>query len=128
MPWVYLRKLLEEEDKEREYCRDVVKHILANQAFIPQWLLDVYKLHKSSELLYLYLQYGRLDDAAELAIDFVRAYLGYGSEIFGFKHYVGKTHPAFPINTLDMLLFQLKAHGQKDKICAEVNIFLFSSK
>lgn len=121
MPWVYLRKLLEEEDKEREYCRDVVKHILANQAFIPQWLIDAYKVHKPSELLYLYLQYGRLDEASELAIDYVRAYLGYGSEIFGFKHYVGKTHPAFPINTLDLLLYQLKAHGQKDKICAEVS-------
>lgn len=122
MPWIYLRKLLKEEDPERQHYRDVVKQILANQAFIPQWLLDSYKKHKPSELLYLYLQYGRLDEAAELAIDFVRAYLGYGNEIFGFKCFVAKTHPSFPINTMDLLLHQLKIHGEKDKICQEVSL------
>lgn len=121
MPWVYLKKLLEEEDTNKEYHRDVIKCILANQAFVPQWLLDVYKLHKPSELLYLYLQFGRLDEAAELAIDFVRAFLGYGSEIFGFKYYVAKTLPSFPINTMDLLLHQLKIHGQKDKVCQDVS-------
>lgn len=123
MPWVYLKKLLEDEDPDKEYHRDVVKCILANQAFVPQWLLDIYKLHKPSELLYLYLQYGRLDDASELAIDYVRAFMGYGSEIFGFKHYVEKTLPSFPINTIDLLLHQLKIHGQKDKVCQEVRLF-----
>lgn len=122
MPWVYLKKLLEEEDADKEHLRDVVKCILANQAFVPQWLLDVYKLRKPSELLYLYLQYGRLDEAADLAIDFVRAYLGYGSEIFGFKYYVAKTLPSFPINTMDLLLHQLKNHGQKDATCNEVSL------
>lgn len=122
MPWVYLKKLLEDEDTEKEYHRDVVKCILANQAFVPQWLLDVYKLNKPSELLYLYLQYGRLDEASELAIDFVRAFLGYGSEIFGFKYYIAKSLPSFPINTMDLLLYQLKNHGSKDHVCREVRI------
>lgn len=125
MPWIYLQKLLKEEDPEKEHYRDVVKHILANQAFVPQWLLDSYKKNKPSDLLYLYLQYGRLDEASELAIDFVRAYLGYGSEIFGFKSYVEKTHPSFPINTMDLLLHQLKVHGEKDKICQEVSLKRF---
>jgi nuclear pore complex protein Nup160 len=124
MPWIYLKKLLEEEDSEKEYHRDVVKCILANQAFVPQWLLDVYKLNKPSELLYLYLQFGRLDEAAELAVDYVRAYLGYGSEIFGFKYYVAKTLPSFPINTMDLLLHQLKIHGHKDKVCQEVSVII----
>lgn len=124
MPWIYLLKLLEEEDSEKEYHRDVVKCILANQAFVPQWLLDVYKLNKPSELLYLYLQFGRLDEAAELAVDYVRAYLGYGSEIFGFKYYVAKTLPSFPINTMDLLLHQLKIHGHKDKVCQEVSVII----
>jgi nuclear pore complex protein Nup160 len=127
MPWIYLKKLLEEEDTERVYCREVVRHILANQAFIPQWLLDAYKKHKPSELLYLYLQYGRLDEASDLAIDFVRAFLGYGSEIFGFNCYVAKTHPVFPINTMDLLLYQLKAHGEKDQISREVRIEIKSN-
>jgi len=122
MPWIYLKKLLEEEDSAKEYYRDVVKHILGNQAFVPQWLLDSYKLHKPSELLYMYLQYGRLDEAAELAIDFVRAYSGYRSETFGFKYYVAKTLPSFPVNTMDLLLHQLKSHGRKDKVCQEVNL------
>lgn len=120
MPWVYLKKLLQEEDPEKEYHRDVVKCILANQAFVPQWLLDAYKLHNVSELLYLYLQFGRLDEAADLAIDYVRAYIGTGSEIFGFKYYVAKTLPSFPINTIDLLLHQLKIHGQNDRVCQEV--------
>lgn len=121
MPWVYLKKTLEEEDLKKEYHRDVIKCLLANQAFVPQWLLCIYKVHKPSELLYLYLQYGRLDEAAELAVDFVRAYLGYGSEVFGFKYYVAKSLPSFPVNTIDMLLHQLKIHGPKDKICQEVS-------
>lgn len=127
MPWVYLRKLLDEEDAEKSYYREVVKHILANQAYIPQWLLDDYKLHNPRELLYMYLLYGRVDEAAELAIDFVRAYLGYGSDAFGFKHYVAKTHPAFPINTLDSLLQVLEIHGKTDKVCAEVRKILILS-
>lgn len=125
MPWAYLKKTLEEEDSEKEYHRDVVKSILANQAFVPQWLLDVYKQHKPSELLYLFLQYGRLDEAAELAIDYVRAFLGYGSEIFGFKYFLAKTLPSFPVNTMDLLLHQLKVHGHKDPICKEVSLTLF---
>lgn len=124
MPWVYLKKLLEDEDNEKEYHRDVVKCILANQAFVPQWLLGVYKIYKPSELLYLYLQFGRLDEAAELAIEYVQAYLGYGCEIFGFKYYLAKTLPSFPINTMDLLLHQLKAHGKKDKLCQEVSCHL----
>lgn len=127
MPWIYLKKLLEEEDTEKEYHRDVVKCILANQAFVPQWLLEVYKLHKPSELLYLYLQFGRLDEAADLAVDYVRAFLGYGSEIFGFKYYLAKTLPSFPINTMDLLLHQLKAHGKKDKLCQEVSPIIAST-
>lgn len=121
MAWMYLRKLLTEEDTDREYQRIVAKHILANQAFIPQWLIDNYKLTKPSELLYLLLQYGRLDEAAELAIDYVRAYLGYGGEVFGFKFYVGKTLPSFPVNTIDLLLYQLKVQGQKDEVCKGVS-------
>ena len=121
MPWVYLKKMLEEEDPQKEYHRDVVKCLLANQAFVPQWLVNAYKLHKPSELLYLYLQFGRLDEATELAVDYVRAFLGYGSEIFGFKYYVAKTLPAFPVNTMDLLLHQLKNHGQKDQMCKEVS-------
>jgi nuclear pore complex protein Nup160 len=121
MPWIYLKKLLDDEDHEREYCREVVKHILANQAFIPQWLLDSYKKNKPSELLHLYLQYGRLDEAADLAIDFVRAFLGFGQECFAFNSMVAKTHHSFPINTMDLLLYQLKAHGEKDIISREVS-------
>ncbi|CRL04413.1 CLUMA_CG017499, isoform A [Clunio marinus] len=119
MPWMYLKKLLMEEDLDKEYLRDVVKCVLANQAFVPQWLVDIYKIHKASELLYLYLQYGRLDEAAELAVEYVRAFLGSGSELFGFKYYVAKTLPSFPINTMDLLLHQLKVHGRKDKVCEE---------
>lgn len=120
MPWIYLKKTLEEEDPDKEYHRDVVKCILANQAFVPQWLLGIYKLHNPSELLYLYLQYGRLDEAAELAIDYVRAFLGYGSEIFGFKSCIAKSLPSFPVNTIDLLLHHLKVHGNRDTTCQEV--------
>ena len=122
MAWVYLKKLLEDEDPQKSYYRDVVKHILANQAFVPQWLLDAYKHYKPSELLYLYLQYGRLEEATELAVDYVRAFLGYGSEIFGFKYFVAKSLPSFPINTMDLLLYQLKTHGNNDKSCNDVSI------
>lgn len=121
MPWVYLKKTLEE-DVHKEYHRDVIKCLLANQAFVPQWLMSIYKVYKPSELLYLFLQYGRLDEAAELAIDLVRAYLGYGSEIFGFKYYVAKTLPSFPVNSFDLLLHQLKLHGPRDKVCQEVSV------
>lgn len=111
--------MLEQEDPTKEYYQDVCKHILAQHAFIPKWLFDSYRLSKPSELLYLYLQYGRLDEASDLAVDYVRAYLGLGSEMFGFKHYLQKSHPSFPINTMDLLLHHLRSFGEKDSKCKE---------
>lgn len=117
--WNFLRKLLEQEDPEKQHYQDVCKHILAQHAFIPKWLFDSYRLSKPSELLYLYLQYGRLDEASDLALDYVRAFLGLGSEMFGFVHYTRKSLPSFPINTIDLLLYHLKSFGEKDTKCKE---------
>lgn len=70
-------------------------------------------------MLYLFLQFGRLDEATDLAVDYVRAFLGHGNEMFGFKHYLEKSLPSFPINTMDLLLYHLKAFSEKDKKCKE---------
>lgn len=113
--WSYLRKLLEEEDQDKQYYKDVTKHILSSNAFIPQWLLDSYKFSRASELLYLLLQYGRLDEATDLAVEYIRAFLGRASDKFGFKHFQQKTLPSFPINTVDLLLYALKTYSIGDE-------------
>ncbi len=54
-----------------------------------------------------------------MAIDYVRAFLGHGNEMFGFKHYLEKNLPSFPVNTMDLLLYHLKMFSEKDEKCKE---------
>jgi nuclear pore complex protein Nup160 len=44
--WSFLKRLLEDEggDEQHNYLKAVVQQILANDAFLPQWLMDAYKV------------------------------------------------------------------------------------
>ncbi|XP_017059294.1 nuclear pore complex protein Nup160 homolog [Drosophila ficusphila] len=118
MAWTLLQKLvLDNEAKDSTLIRkSVVQRLLALNAFLPQWLVDSYKLSDSRELLQLFVKRNRLLEAADLACEMIAGMLGAGSEYFDFKHSVNVTNPqlSFPINTIDLLLHALKINGQED--------------
>lgn len=58
---------------------------------------------------------GRLQEATDLAVDYINAVLGEGKEHFGLKTPLVATGPAvwLPFNTLELLLLELE-HASKD--------------
>lgn len=118
MAWALLEKLLlDNEEKNSTLIRkSVVNRLLVLNAFVPQWLMDSYKLANSRELLHLFVKHNRLLEAADLGHEMIGGMLGAGCEYFDFKHSVNVTSPqlAFPINTIDLLLHALKVNGKED--------------
>ncbi|EDW88051.1 nuclear pore complex protein Nup160 homolog [Drosophila yakuba] len=118
MAWTLLQKLVvDNEAKDSTLIRkSVVQRLLLLNAFLPQWLIDSYKLSHSRELLHLYVKHNRLLEAADLGCEMIAGMLGAGSEYFEFKHSVNVTNPqlSFPINTIDLLLHSLKINGKED--------------
>lgn len=118
MAWTLLQKLVvDNEAKDSTLIRkSVVQRLLVLNAFVPQWLVDSYKLSHSRELLQLFVKHNRLLEAADLGCEMIAGMLGAGSEYFDFKHSVNVTNPqlSFPINTIDLLLHALKINGKED--------------
>ncbi|XP_017110346.1 nuclear pore complex protein Nup160 homolog [Drosophila elegans] len=140
MAWTLLQKLVEDnEAKDSTLIRkSVVQRLLVLNAFVPQWLINSYKLSHSRELLQLFVKHNRLLEAADLGCEMIAGMLGAGSEYFDFKHSVNVTNPqlCFPINTIDLLLYALKINGKEDieyemahvKLEEEVNRYIETIK
>jgi len=128
MAWTLLQKLVvDNEAKDSTLIRkSVVQRLLVLNAFVPQWLVDSYKLSHSRELLQLFVKHNRLLEAADLGCEMIAGMLGAGSEYFDFKHSVNVTNPqlSFPINTIDLLLHALKINGKEDIEYEMVMVFL----
>ncbi|KAH8391371.1 hypothetical protein KR200_004591 [Drosophila serrata] len=118
MAWALLEKLLEDNEEKNSTLikKSIVNRLLALNAFVPQWLIDSYKLSNSRELLHLFVKHNRLLEAADLGHEMIGGMLGAGCEYFDFKHSVNVTNPqlAFPINTIDLLLHALKVNSKED--------------
>ncbi|KAH8335889.1 hypothetical protein KR074_001899 [Drosophila pseudoananassae] len=118
MAWTLLQKLLvNHESKESTLIKKgVVNRLLTLNSFVPQWLIDLYKLANSRELLHLFVKHNRLLEAADLACEMIGAMLGAGCEYFEFKQSVAVTNPqlSFPTNTIDILLHGLKININED--------------
>ncbi|KAH8279731.1 hypothetical protein KR054_003325 [Drosophila jambulina] len=118
MAWALLEKLLgdTEEKNSTVIKKSIVNRLLVLNAFVPQWLMDSYKLANSRELLHLFVKHNRLLEAADLAHEMIGGMLGAGCEYFDFGHSVNVTNPqlAFPINTIDLLLHALKINSKED--------------
>nr|ACM79338.1 nucleoporin 160 kDa [Drosophila melanogaster] len=118
MAWTLLQKLVvDNEAKDSTLIRkSVVQRLLGLNAFLPQWLINSYKLSHSRELLHLLVKHNRLLEAADLGCEIIAGMLGAGSEYFEFKHAVNIANPqlCFPISTIDLLLHGLKINGKDD--------------
>lgn len=77
------------------------------------------KSKNPSELLYLYVLYGRLDEASELAVQYLWAFLGRNSEKFGFQLTASSVR-CFPFYAYDLLMNELNILKETDKGYEEV--------
>lgn len=106
--WNLLQTMFEDEVKEHpELFKAVSRQLLVNKSFLPLWLYNQYKIHNYSELLHLFIQYGRLDEAFDLAFDCI-------NKLYRQKK-VGLNKPEFvnlyfPINNIDLLLYCAKKY------------------
>jgi hypothetical protein len=83
-----------------------------------KWVSDFQKKN-ASELIYQFILYGRIAEAADLSIEYINAFLGHGSDHFGFM--CGKTtNPCFPITVIDILLRELQNSASQDVEYEEV--------
>lgn len=108
--------LTHEKENQSELHKGVARKLLHHGAFIPAWLLSSYKKRNAAELLRLLLNMGRILEASELAIDYIRAILGKGMEHFGFDSPLVATKPPvwLPLNTVELLLLELEHASNED--------------
>lgn len=109
--WNLLQCTLEDEAKDRpELYKVVARQLLVNKSFLPLWLYKQFKRHNLSELLHLFIQYGRLDEAFDLAFDCLD---GLTQKTFLNKPELANLY--FPINNIDLLLFCAKKYASEDE-------------
>ncbi|XP_062543915.1 nuclear pore complex protein Nup160 homolog [Armigeres subalbatus] len=74
--WKFLKHCLSNETKNQEACHVVVMNqIISKNAFPPQWLTDWCMNKTPTKLLQLYVNYGRLEEAFDIAVKLIQAQL-----------------------------------------------------
>ena len=113
--WKLLQNLVErlQEKGGSDIYKAVVTRLFSLGAFLPAWLVAGYKRINPSEFLRLYLVHGYLEDAGVLAIEYISAVLGTGTEYFALPNALHATSPPdwLPHNTIDVLLLELRDHS-----------------
>lgn len=123
MAWKLLETLLDdyEADNSTILRKCVANKILSLGEFLPHWLYLSYKKANPSELLYLYVNHGRLIEASELAVDYISAMLRFGGEFFGLRNSMHVTLPpmCLPVHTIDLLIYGLELNVDQDECYQE---------
>lgn len=116
MAWSLLKKLVEENENGTftTVRKVVVNKILTMGGVVPQWLFNSYKGDNSAELLRLFVQHGRLLEAADYSKELINAMLGCGSKYFDFNKPIAVSNPSLclPIGPLSILLGNLEAEKE----------------
>lgn len=83
-----------------------------------------FQLKNPSELLRLLLDNGRLEEAAQLAIEYAKAILGQGKDRFNLKSSLLAQNPPtwLPLNAFDLILLELEIHEKDDVEYKEVRV------
>ncbi|CAN8010772.1 unnamed protein product [Ixodes pacificus] len=118
--WSLLRHYLQEYESEpgiTRYHRLVACQLLTHGYVLPPWFLALYKVRDPAELLRLYMTYGKLEDATDLAVEYVDATLRMGKEYFGLPNALHSTAPPvwLPHAVFDRLLVLLKTSGKMEE-------------
>ncbi|CAH1156010.1 unnamed protein product [Phaedon cochleariae] len=116
--WQLLQDYLEKYEKPNMttlHCV-VCRKIIQMRIYVPHWLLASYKLRNASELLRLLHGSGRLEEAVEVANEYLLAALGYGKEFYGFARSVAPAAPAFclPVYAIRRLIDELDVQNSKN--------------
>lgn len=123
MAWKLLEKLLIEQERPSETIlhKAITTKLITVGEFLPHWLYLSYKLANPSELLHLYVNNGRLIEAAALAIEYIWAMMSTGGEYFGLDNSLHSTKPAlcFPVTAVDVLIYGLELNADQDPEYAE---------
>ncbi|EEB10017.1 conserved hypothetical protein [Pediculus humanus corporis] len=129
LAWRLLESFLNKYEAEGSSClhRAITYKLLQLGVFIPHWLLASYKLRNPSELLRLLFDNGRLEESAQLAIDYAKAVLGHGKDHFNIKYSMLPHVPTtwLPLNIYDLILLELENHGKTDSEYKELHEELF---
>lgn len=74
--WNFLKYSLLNETKDQDACYGSVMHqIISKNAFPPQWLTDFCMNKTPTKLLQLYINYGRLEEAYDIAVKLIQSQL-----------------------------------------------------
>nr|CAD7452802.1 unnamed protein product [Timema tahoe] len=126
--WKLLEHLLmtTEEPGLTLFHKAVTRRLCQLEAFLPHWLMASYRQRNPAELLRVLLACGRVADAADLAKDYIWAVLGRGKEYFGLKECLTSAGPPIylPVNTIDLLLLELKSAGKEDQFYQKLYVSL----
>ncbi|XP_072022544.1 nuclear pore complex protein Nup160-like [Amphiura filiformis] len=105
--WRLLRAYLIKYDQEGDhtYYKCVVNRLLSVGFHLPKWLVNTYKKLHAAELLTLYINYDMLEEATYLALEYIDAVMGKGTEYFGLTTPLRATAPSvwLPYNAIDHL-------------------------
>nr|XP_054757535.1 nuclear pore complex protein Nup160-like [Lytechinus pictus] len=112
LAWHLLQTYLERYDQKGDHMnyRIVIKKLLSLGFHLPQWVINSYKKLDPGNLLFLYITFDLLEEAANLGVEFIDAVLGRGIEYFGLKNPIRPTDPSvwLPYTQLDHLLNALR--------------------
>ncbi|KAK9500761.1 hypothetical protein O3M35_001960 [Rhynocoris fuscipes] len=118
--WRLLERLISkyEKDKETVLHKAASLKMLEMGVFLPAWLIASYKKRNAAELLKLYLSHGYLEEASDLACDYIRAALGIGSDAFSIEMPLLPNSPPLylPINTIELLILELSHHNMETEL------------
>lgn len=110
--WYLLKNYLElyEMPGQTLFHRCVASKLLSASVQLPAWFKRSYQCHNAAELLWLYISHGLLENATDLAVDYIDAVLGNGKEDFGIEHALHASMPPvwLPHTYLDALLEALE--------------------
>lgn len=113
--WRLLERFITKYEKEKETIlhKSAVLKLLEMGMFLPSWLSSSYIKRNAPELLKLYLSHGYLEQASQLACDYIRAAMGTGSEAFSLDLPLLPTSPYLylPINTIDLIILELSYYN-----------------
>lgn len=114
--------LTHEKDGESEIHKAVARKLFHRGTYLPEWLSSSYTKRNPAELLRLMIQMGRLEEAGQFSLEYIKAIMGTGKECFGYKVPLLATGPSvyLPLNTLEYLLLELEHASKEDAEYSEV--------
>ncbi|XP_061578278.1 nuclear pore complex protein Nup160 [Cololabis saira] len=110
-----------------QHHRHVIYKLLSHDVPLPDWLLQSYKSVDAPALLRLLLNFDRLENAAELVLEYVDAVLGQGHQYFGIERPLSAMSPPawLPYTSIDQLLQALsetQTHSSlHNKVCEKLD-------